>query len=260
MKKKLISIFLVLMGIFTSQRSCSCYASYSNLGITKADILNILLDQEAKIEDVSYHIRETEIVKDRWKAKTKKTNYDEIKLAVKGDLFHTRKQTFEDSNWKDAVWENEWAADGERVEMLDIKNYFGSVEKSLPKEASIKQSYLHNYLAVTMRTKRGPGQPMGNLIGLLEEYSETLKLLDEPVIFNGRETIVLELPGYAQFYLDPKMTFAVVGAKSIGQNEFHWINSDFKEILPGFWLPMRTKTVFTLNEDTIGADVEVISL
>lgn len=258
MTKKRVLRFLVVLGIFTPHMNSLCCAAPGNLGITKADILNILLDQEARIKDISYHFRETELTKDRWNSETKNANYDEIYLAVKEDLFHTRKQTFGSSKWDEVAWENEWAADGKIVQMLDIKNQFGSVEKRLPREASIKQSYAHNYLAVTMRSKREPGKPRGNLIGLLEEHSDILKLLDESIVFNGRDTIVLEMPNYARFYLDPKIGFAVVGAESIGQNEFHWINSYFKEIEPGFWLPMHTKTVFTLDENTVETNVEVI--
>ncbi|MHC4156475.1 MAG: LolA-like protein [Planctomycetota bacterium] len=211
----------------------------SSLGITKDDILNILLAQEGQVDDFSFSFTMEHTINDNGKVTR---THKEISLFTKGDLFRTKKQTFLCENAeKKLIVDTEISADGQIVYLLDRISMTGEVETKSPKEAGVGQNWGWAYTGPTLRKPRRRGNRgyEGNLIAALEEDYDNIKLLDKSELFEGRNTIVLERPGYCRIYLDPTINFAVVGLESIGEIEFRAVNSEFKEVRKGFWLPMH---------------------
>lgn len=225
---------LVIIGMVLLVSACSDKTSQPR--ITKKDILNVLLSQEAQINDLSFSFSVEVITKDKGVVSRK---HRKVSLSTKDELFRTRTQTFlyEDEE-KKLTRDTEVSADGKMVYYLDRVARTFRAEKKIPSEAQNWGTY---YTEPTLRKPRKPGNKgyEGNLIAALEEDYKNIKLLDRMELFEGRKTVVLERPGYCRIYLDPEIGFAVVGMKSIGQLEFQSVNSEFKEVAKGFWLPMR---------------------
>ena len=232
---------LVIIGMVLLVSACSDKTSHP--GITKKDILNVLLRQEGQINDLSFSFTMEEIIKDKGVVSRQHTK---VSLSTKEDLFRTRMQTFlyEDGE-KKLTWDTEISADGIAVYYLDRMGRATRTEKKLPSEAGIRQNWGWAYLSPTLRKPRRRGNKgyEGNLIAALEEDYSNIKLLDKMVLFEGRNTVVLERPGYCRVYLDPKIGFAVIGIESDEENllKFRYVNSEFKEVAEGFWLPMRVE-------------------
>lgn len=263
-RKKMIYKFIVG---FTVLYTAICIADDPLLGITKDDILNVLLDQQDRIEDLSFSFNMERVTKNKETLQVVEIKRDKISLCTKGELFKTRRQSFENRpEGEPPVWDQEWSADGKMVYLLNAPSMFGTVETKLPSIAPIRQNWAERYLTACRRTSlRKPGNRAygSNLIGELEETSG-LTLLDKMDVFNGRKTVVLEYPSFKpslmrRIYLDPQIGFAVVGFEA-EDLELVQVNSRFKEVMEGLWFPMRVEKRRLRGTNIIETKIEVSDL
>lgn len=232
-----------IVGFTAFYTAVCCIADNPQLGISKDDILNVLLSQQDQFEDLSFSFNMERIIKDKETLQVVEKKREKVSLSTKDDLFRTKRQYFENRREGEAlVWDHEWSADGKTVYHLDTPSMFGTVETKLPGAAAIKQNWGTPYLLACWRLPlREPGHRIGgaNLIGELQEHIY-IKLLPELELFEGRKTVVLDIPQSGRLYLGPKIGFAVVGFVS-KERGLHRVNSRFREVLPGFWLPMHSE-------------------
>jgi len=232
------------------------------LGITKDDILTILLEQEGRIKDLSFSFKMETVVRNKETLDIIERKWEKTSLSTKGKLFNTRRRYYE--NRKEAegpVWDHQWSADGRIVYHLNKTSLFGRVMTKSPAEAPIKQNWGTPYnLACRRRPLRERGKRAhgANLIGNLEENFH-IKLLDKMELFEGRRTVVIEIPESGLHYLDPEIGFAVVGYKSEERGILR-VNSRFKEVMEGFWLPMYSEWRKDRDFDIVETKIEVTDL
>ena len=234
-----LEVILIIMPL-----AAALYAANSSQhGITKADILNVWLGQEGRLEDFFVGFDFEMITKDKKTLEPVETRRFKNSLATKGDLFKTRRQEFEGPQEMEILkFDHQWSADGNTVFYYDAGAKYATVQTKLPTLAAIKQNWASFYNSACWRMPlREPGDRAfgANLIGVLQEYPD-LKIIDKAQPFGGRNTIVLELTGRGRLYLDPELAFAVVGFEST-KGDLHRVNSQFKELTQGFWLPMRSE-------------------
>lgn len=89
---------------------------------------------------------------------------------------------------------------------------------------------------------RDPKHPFSILAAL---ESEPYRVRGKKEVVEGVGCWVLEVPGRDRIWLDPGHGFAVVKREWLWDDGktpmFRWLNSDFKEVVPGLWWPMRAR-------------------
>jgi hypothetical protein len=237
--------------------ACTSF-SQGAYSFTKQDILNILLDQDARISDfyIDFDLEETHTDANNAVILHKHEN---ITYIAKDNLFRTRKKRFDPEKDNEVAGDWEFSADGQRKFSCDRLAFDGSVEASLPENAAIKQGWAVYYLISIGRMPRRKGNRgyECNLIGTLEE-DETIELSQE--LLDGRQTVVLVRPGFEKIYLDPKMNFAVVAGCATGKLTFKFKNSEFVQVAKGIWMPMKTERTFKGRKNFITRKIQVKQL
>lgn len=232
----------VVAGVLIGFIAVSACVGGTGSSFTREDILNIWRDQEAKIKDlhIDFDLEET-LTDDRGAVTVHKR--EKITYMAKENRFRTRKQTFDLKSKGEVSTDWEFSADGEREYYCDRPAFYGTVKKSLPEQAGIRDSWVVHYLTCVQWMPRKPGN-LGlecNLIGALEE-DKSIQVSEGT--FDGRPVVVLTRPDFEKFYLDPTLHFAVVGGEAIGKLSFKYRNSRFVEVAAGVWMPQQTERSF----------------
>jgi hypothetical protein len=232
----------IIIGVLVVLVAAGLCVGETGPSFTTEDILNIWRDQEAKLKDlyVNFDLEET-LTDDRGSVVASKR--ESITYMAKENRFRTRKQTFDPKNNGEVSADWEFSADGQREYYCDRPASYGTVKKSLPEQAGIRDSWVVHYLTCLQRMPRKPGN-LGfecNLIGALEE-DKAIQISQGT--FDGRQVVVLIRPGFEKVYLDPKLNFAVLGGEAIGKLTFKYRNSDFVEVAEGVWMPKQTERSF----------------
>ena len=232
-------------------------SSESNSSWTTEDILNVLYYQEGIIKDIYIDFYYEETIKAENETVTRKSA--NVTYAGSQNLFKTRKQVLDENGDGEISSDWEFSADGERKYFCDRGAFYGTVEKSLPEQAAIKQSWGSYYLTCVywMPREKGRRGKECNLIGALEE-DKNIKVAEE--LFEGRKTVVLIRPDYCKIYLDPALNFAVLASEATGSLTFKVRNSNFVEVTEGIWMPMQTERTYRNDSDWITRKTKVNKL
>ena len=220
---------------------------------TREDILRVLRDQAARINDLFLEFEEEQIVRRRGGGIIGHKRH-RVTLRAKDRLFRIRKQEI-DPVTQGIIFDQEYAEDGATAYSLDRTAGNGTFHAARPEQGAVRQEWAKYYL----RNVQMKGNPdyQGALRGALEAASQDITV--NQGMIKRRRQVFLSHSGHARIQLDPDMNFAVSKISIDGEESslFKGTNSDFVEVIEGIWMPLKTENILRQGETTTGITTKV---
>ncbi|NQV33264.1 MAG: hypothetical protein HQ515_11260, partial [Phycisphaeraceae bacterium] len=220
---------------------------------TQDDILRVLRDQEARINDLLLEFEEEQIVR-RKGGGIIGHKHHRVTLRAKDSLFRIRKQEI-DPTTQEIVFDQEYAEDGAAAYFCDRTAGNGTVHAARPEQVAVRQEWAQYYFRNVQM--KGNADYQGALRGALEAATQDITV--NQGMIKRRRQVFLSHSGHARIQLDPDMNFAVskISIDGEGSSLFKGTNSDFVEVIDGLWMPLKTENIVRQGETTIGITTRV---